>query len=56
MPAQTHKATGKPLLALLTAILVATLFMASCGTNTDGDLNAYCSFGRYTSERNFVLR
>jgi len=42
MPAQTHKATGKPLLALLVAILAATLFMASCGTNTDGDLNAYC--------------
>ena len=42
MPTQTHKATGKPLLALLVAILAATLFMASCGTNTDGDLNAYC--------------
>ena len=42
MPAQTHKATGKPLLALLVAILAATLFMTSCGTNTDGDLNAYC--------------
>ena len=26
MPAQTHKATGKPLLALLVAILAATLF------------------------------
>ena len=42
MPAETHKATGKPLLALLVAIFAATLFMASCGTNTDGDLNAYC--------------
>ena len=42
MPAHTQKTTGKPLLALLVTILTATLLMASCGNNTDGDLNAYC--------------
>ena len=42
MPAHTTKATGKPMVVMLATLLTVTLFAISCGSNADGDLNAYC--------------
>jgi|TARA_B100001741_G_scaffold267064_1_gene233131 hypothetical protein len=42
MPAYTRKATGKRLFVILAVFLSVTSLTASCGSNADGDLNAYC--------------
>ena len=42
MPAHTRKATGKPLSAILAVLLAVIPITTSCGSNADGDLDAYC--------------
>ena len=42
MPAYTRKATGKRLFVILAVFLSITSLTTSCGSNADGDLNAYC--------------
>ena len=42
MPAHTRKTNGKTLVAVLTTLLSLALFATSCGSNSGGDVNAYC--------------
>ena len=42
MSSYTRKATGKIFFAIPAVLLIVTSLTTSCGSNTDGDLNAYC--------------